>query len=944
MNNKNTLFQKLTEKRRILSQQLKNPAAVGFWNMVVDKYSDQAHFIYELLQNADDAKATEVRIILSEESLIFIHNGTVSFSISDPDDETERRNIGHLNAITSIGASTKQDGNTIGKFGVGFKSVFQYTDTPHVEDDFFSFRITDYIVPEEDVPVFYGRKKGETLFSIPFKNPAVAFPDIENKLSTLHKPLLFLQTLRKISWETSRGLHGLYVKEQERRNLFQSSNLTISSGRNPATCGDVGYAFVKLEKITGDERQAEYLHTFSRELSTSYGNDVRQPRIALVDEDTPNCPANRLTVAFFSSEEGSLLTEHIQEPAFCFFPTKEATGLNMIIHAPFLLTDSRESIKQGEPWNKNIIDELALLSTDAVELLCQMQDRNISFINDNLFEIIPIERNKFFRKEKNEWIPTHLFYPFFTCFREKLSGAPLFLSCDNHYLDRNHTRYATEKSISKLFSPRQLFELSGDQEELEREWSFNTLYVGSQNERNEQMRKSIQYIKECGLISSVISPEYIAQYLSPEFIRSQTIEWLQLFYTFIGTQKPLWANPESPLRYKAFILCANGEVIAPFSSENDIVPRIYLSGGRENNFPSVHPKLLDSEKSRRFFENQLGLTHPDLLAEIELFILPRYRRGEVDAFDKETIYRHQNDFTECFSSFSFQEEKRNAFLQLFQNVPFLPAFGHSGNLSLQPASAVYFDTPALRCFLQNYSAAYFLDNNLIEKGLLPEKRDTFYRFLTWAGVAFYARIKKEERPAKKDIQLKLKLSPKSLRQYDKGAQKITDKEIEGFSDFLSKVTPESSRAFTDLLTKAIQEQGSFMFRLSLEGEYQYIEKSKHAYTIEKIRETTAYRNIFNEKWLFNKKGEKVCVREVNSTEELAGIYDCSYPDLFFFLGITHDPVLAGLNPIQRRSISLVKDFEKKGISIEMLENIAKNPELVLRIINHEDKENKEEMF
>ena len=207
----NPLFQKLTEKRRTLSQQLKNPAAVGFWNMVVDKYSDQAHFIYELLQNADDAKATEVRITLSETQMIFIHNGTVPFSISDPDNEAERRNIGHLNAITSIGASTKQDGNTIGKFGVGFKSVFQYTDTPHIEDDFFSFRIVDYIVPEEEKPVSSDRKKGETLFLIPFKNPASAFSDIENKLSTLHKPLLFLKNLQKISWETSRGINGEYL-------------------------------------------------------------------------------------------------------------------------------------------------------------------------------------------------------------------------------------------------------------------------------------------------------------------------------------------------------------------------------------------------------------------------------------------------------------------------------------------------------------------------------------------------------------------------------------------------------------------------------------------------------------------------------------------------------------------------------------------------------------
>ncbi len=491
-------------------------------------------------------------------------------------------------------------------------------------------------------------------------------------------------------------------------------------------------------------------------------------------------------------------------------------------------------------------------------------------------------------------------------------------------------QYATEKSICKLFTSGQLANLSDNGEELANEWSFCTLYPGSQNEKNEQIRKSLQYIKENELIGSVISPEYIARHLSATFIQTQPVGWLRQFYAFLGTQKMLWATPGSPLRYKPFILCANEEIMAPFSPENDVVPRIYLSGGRDKNFPCVHPELLTDEKSRRFFESQLGLTHPDLLAEIELFILPRYRNEEIEATDTGTIYRHLNDFTECFSSFSFQEEKRSAFLQLFQHVPLLPAFNHSGKLSLQPATAVYFDTPVLRSFLQNCPEAYFLDNSLIEKGFIPEKREIFYRFLTMLGVSFHARIKKVERQPGKEIQAKLKLTPKSLRQYDKGAQKITDREIEGFGAFLSSVTPESSRAFADLLSKAIQEQGSFMYRLSLEGEYQYIEKSRQAYTVEKIKETTACTAVFNEKWLFDKDGKKVSVREVQSTEELSDIYDRSYPDLFFFLGIAHDPVLAGLNPAQRKAILIVKELEKKGISIEMLENLAKNPELYLK--------------
>lgn len=98
----------------------------GVKNSVVEKYSDQAHFIYELLQNADDAHATIARFILEPTRLIFAHNGTRKFSVSDPaneDSDSETGKLGDINAITSIANSNKTEAS-IGKFGVGFKSVF----------------------------------------------------------------------------------------------------------------------------------------------------------------------------------------------------------------------------------------------------------------------------------------------------------------------------------------------------------------------------------------------------------------------------------------------------------------------------------------------------------------------------------------------------------------------------------------------------------------------------------------------------------------------------------------------------------------------------------------------------------------------------------------------------------------------------------------------------
>ncbi len=98
------------------------------------------------------ARATSASFVLKRDGLVFKHNGETRFSISDPATEeadSASGALGHVNAITSIANSNKTAASIgkIGKFGVGFKSVFQYTKTPHIYDPDFWFRIERFIVP-----------------------------------------------------------------------------------------------------------------------------------------------------------------------------------------------------------------------------------------------------------------------------------------------------------------------------------------------------------------------------------------------------------------------------------------------------------------------------------------------------------------------------------------------------------------------------------------------------------------------------------------------------------------------------------------------------------------------------------------------------------------------------------------------------------------------------
>src|SRR6516225_654820 len=114
-------FEELFLKRKkFVNSARENNFDKGIRQSTVEKYPDAVHFVYELLQNAEDQGATEAHFELCTDKLIFLHNGK-PFTRSDVEN------------ITGIGNSDKpQEANKIGRFGVGFKSVFAITSRPEI--------------------------------------------------------------------------------------------------------------------------------------------------------------------------------------------------------------------------------------------------------------------------------------------------------------------------------------------------------------------------------------------------------------------------------------------------------------------------------------------------------------------------------------------------------------------------------------------------------------------------------------------------------------------------------------------------------------------------------------------------------------------------------------------------------------------------------------------
>ena len=128
--------------------------------ILVKQYRDRTHFLFELLQNAEDAKAEKIHLCLSKEMLIIEHDG-ILFSRAD------------VISITKVAKSTKEtSGGNIGRFGIGFKSVYAYTTSPRIYSGNYSFEIHDFIFPYEIAPMKL--RDGITRIEIPFNNPEIS--------------------------------------------------------------------------------------------------------------------------------------------------------------------------------------------------------------------------------------------------------------------------------------------------------------------------------------------------------------------------------------------------------------------------------------------------------------------------------------------------------------------------------------------------------------------------------------------------------------------------------------------------------------------------------------------------------------------------------------------------------------------------------------------------
>ena len=352
----------LTRRReRWVEANRENGFEEGITHLLTELYPDNAHFIYELLQNAEDAGADAVGFTLSNEALHFEHNGKRLFNLKD------------VESITSIGVSNKRnDPTNIGKFGVGFKAVFAYTNTPEIHSGEFHFRIKNLVVPES---LDNTHNDGITVFHFPFDNPrkdsAKAVKEIERGLNGLaDNTLLFLNHIREIEYRLPSSRSGKMERIDEKDQAV-GQHIEIhsdQSGESKTVSNWLRYS--KIVEVTDEAGNAKPCH-----VAIAF-RLIAQPAILAsekvdVNKSNKNATKSNTEWTIISCEPGQVSI---------FFPAdKETSNLRFHLHAPFASTVARDSVRDCES-NTELCKALGQLTAEAMADIRERGLLTISFL------------------------------------------------------------------------------------------------------------------------------------------------------------------------------------------------------------------------------------------------------------------------------------------------------------------------------------------------------------------------------------------------------------------------------------------------------------------------------------------------------------------------------------------------------------------------------------
>jgi len=558
-----------------------NIARYGWDTAVLDLlgqlYSERTHFIFELIQNAEDAGATELTFELFEDRLELRHDGR-PFTEAD------------VRGVCGVGKSGKDgDLTKIGKFGIGFKSVYAYTRTPRIYSAAEHFGIENYVRPFAAEPLVSGSAAG-TLFVFPFDLDTVPGPvavaEIAAALTAIEPGiLLFLANIERLQ---TRGAG------------------VVASVISRSVSGTGSRRRVVLSK--GQGRPVQEWLVWRRQVEGLDDGSGDGPDDGFGDR------AAQVEVAF--RVEGGRIVACDHSPLTVFFPTEKETFLGFGVQGPYRTTPARDNIPEHDPSNQALVWQTATLLADVLREL-----RADGLLTVEVLTALPIDAARF--------QPGSMFRPLFDSVREALIGDELVPVAGGGYGAAGDLKLAHGPELPELVGAEQLGALYGAGRTLK------PVFFADESITETGTPVLWRYLTEEIGIEEVTAEDVVSR-VTRDFLEARPDEWITRFYAFLFTDSALWRASRFPgeragtARTRPIIRLEDGSQVAPFDAGDR--PAVYLPGPAGSGFPTVRRAIADSPAARQFLE-ALDLVQPDVVAEALELILPRYDRLDIAGLD-----------------------------------------------------------------------------------------------------------------------------------------------------------------------------------------------------------------------------------------------------------------------------------------------------------------------
>ena len=709
---------------------------VNYGRLIASLYGDRTHFIFELLQNAEDALralapdrqgSKAVSFDLTKHNLRVGHFGR-------PFDEADVR------GICDIGESVKADDLTaIGRFGIGFKSVYNITDRPEIHSGLEHFAIEHYVLPEA-IPTI-DTNMDETVFLLPLKpTEESAYDDVATGLSRLGaSSLLFLRQIDEVQWCIDDGRSGHYLRESTRVDQ------------------DIRHVTVIGQMFGNSDVSTDWL-VFSRGLTR---DDVS--------------PTGHVEIAFLLDPDQQNIQPISGSPLVVFFPTTLETHLGFLMQGPYQTTPSRDNVPPHVPWNKHLVEETSILLIEALRWL-----RDRGELTTEVLRCLPLNLQRF-RGSADQFTDlvgrpgdrfldsTSMFAPLFNVTKHALASEALLPGWNSGYVSAKRALLGRTEGIRQLFSSAQLSALYVNDQAMA--WLRSDITQDRTPELRDYLMGELRVDE--------IDPEAITRKLNSEFLEQQTDTWIVGLYEFLSGQP-------------AIIRMLTGQFARSYSADVPLIrltdgahvslgkPLAFLPSEVMTDFPTVRPSVCVTPDALNFLRS-IGLREPDLVDDMIQNVLPKYQDARYTVDDAE----YETDIARIIRAFTIDSStQRQTLLEELRRSTFVKSVapGTSKTYRSRP-NQVYLATAKMKRLFEGVE-----DVRIVDDGYSCLRGQQLQELLEACGATSHLKPASIESSFTYEERLQMRDGNSSTR-----PETVTDWTLMGLDGFLARfqsLTPE----------------------------------------------------------------------------------------------------------------------------------------------------------